>query len=159
MTPVTHRPPENLGPSFYLAANAALLILTGFICGLVIPAAPYPRLMLTAHIQFVVNGMISLLAGLMLRTSLSIAGKRAAAAIVWAHFSAWFLCFSEVGAAIWGARKTLPIAAAEAGASGAARWQETLVLVCHVIPALLFIAAWTLLVLGVYKSMITSRVS
>ncbi len=94
--------------------------------------------MLTAHIQFVVNGMISLLAGLMLRTSLSVAGKRASAAIVWAHISAWFLCFSEVAAAIWGGRKTVPIAAAEAGAAGAAPWQESLVLVCHLIPALLF---------------------
>jgi hydroxylaminobenzene mutase len=157
MSRITDRTPENLAASSYLAANAALLILTGFVCGLLVPAAPYPRLMLTAHIQFVVNGIISLLAGLMLRTSLSIAGKRAAEVIVVAHTSAWFLCSSEVGAAIWGARKTLPIAAAEAGASGAAPWQESLVLVCHMIPALLFIAAWTLLVLGVYKSKISTR--
>ena len=137
--------------SYYLTGNGALMILAGLLCGLTISAAPYPRLMLTAHIQFLVNGMISVLAGLMLKTSLSIVGRPSGLLIVWGHVLAWAVCFSEVAGAVWGAKGTLPIAAAQAGASGAAPWQESLVLACHVVPALVLIVAWILLVWGVYK--------
>ncbi len=137
----------------YLAANGALLILAGLLCGLTIPAAPYPRLMLTAHIQFLVNGMVSAFAGLLLKSSLCIVGKHTALVILGAHVSAWAVCLSEVAAAVWGATKTLPIAAAQAGATGAAPWQESLVMVCHVVPALLLIGAWTLLTWGAFKSL------
>jgi len=133
-----------------LYGDGALMILAGLLCGLTISAAPYPRLMLTAHIQFLVNGMVSVFAGLLLTTSLSIVGRRSGMLIVWGHISAWAVCFSEVAAAVWGTNKALPIAAAQAGASGAAPWQESLVVACHVVPALLLIAAWTLLVRGVY---------
>jgi len=142
---------DNLKQSYYLAGNGALMILVGLLSGMAVAAAPYPRLMLTAHIQFLVNGMVSVFAGIMLKTFLSVAGRRGATLIVWAHVSAWAVCFSEAAAAFWGANKALPIAAAQAGAPGAASWQESLVTVCHVVPALLLIAAWILLVLGVYK--------
>ncbi|MBI5853776.1 MAG: hypothetical protein HZB35_00775 [Nitrospirae bacterium] len=59
---------------------------------------------------------------------------------------------SEVAGAVWGAKAALPIAAAEAGAPGAAPWQESLVLVCHMVPALFLIAAWMLLIWGLYRS-------
>jgi (hydroxyamino)benzene mutase len=137
--------------SYYLTGNGALMILAGLLSGLTVAAAPYPRLMLTAHIQFLVNGMVSVFAGLMLKTTLSIVGRRGATLIVWAHVSAWALCFSEVAAAFWGANQTLKIAAVQAGAPGAASWQESLVTVCHVIPALLLIIAWLLLVWGVFS--------
>lgn len=138
--------------SYYLACNGALLILAGLLCGLVIPAADYPRLMLTAHIQFLVNGMISLFAGMMLKTSLAVVGRWGGTVVVVAHVSAWAVCLSEIAAAFWGANKTLPIAAGQAGATGAAPWQETLVLACHAIPALLLIVAWGVLVWGVSKA-------
>jgi hydroxylaminobenzene mutase len=144
---------NNHRSSSYLAGNGALLILVGLLVGLAIPAAPYPRLMLTAHIQFLVNGMISVFAGLLLMTSLSVVRGWSARLIVWGHVSLWAVCFSEVGAAVWGAKQTLPIAAAQGGAPGAESWQELLVQVCHVVPALLLIAAWILLVLGVYRNL------
>ncbi len=144
---------DNLKQSYYLTGNGALMILVGLLSGLAVAAAPYPRLMLTAHIQFLVNGMMSVFAGLMLKTLLSIVGRRSATLIVWAHVSAWAVCFSEVAAAVWGANKTLPIAAAQAGAPGAAAWQESLVTACHVIPALLLIVAWILLVWGVFRGL------
>jgi hypothetical protein len=64
--------------SYYLVANGALLMLAGLLCSLTVGVAPYPRLMLTAHIQFLVNGMMSVFAGLMLRKALAVAGIRAA---------------------------------------------------------------------------------
>jgi len=144
---------DNSRQSYYLTGNGALMILVGLLSGLAVAAAPYPRLMLTAHIQFLVNGMVSVFAGLMLKTFLSIVGRRSATLIVWAHVSAWAVCFSEVAAAVWGANKALPIAAAQAGASGAAPWQESLVIACHVVPALLLIIAWILLVWGVFRGL------
>jgi hydroxylaminobenzene mutase len=137
--------------SYYLAANGAVLMLVGLLCGLAVAAAPYPRLMLTAHIQFLVNGMVSVFAALLLRTSLAIVGQRSGWLIVGAHVSLWAVCFSEVLAAITGAKTTLPIAAAQAGASGAAPWQESVVTACHVVPALLLIAAWIVLFAGIYS--------
>jgi len=146
-------------PSRFLAANGALLMLTGLLVGVTVFAAPYPRLMLTAHIQFLVNGMVSVFAALLLKTSLSIVGRRSGRLIVWGHVLAWAVCVSEVGAAVWGANRALPIAAAQAGASGAAPWQETLILVCHVIPALFLIVAWTSLLRGVYRSRPTAKLA
>ena len=141
----------NPGQARYLTMNGAFMMLAGLLSGLTIAAAPYPRLMLTAHIQFLVNGMMSVFAGLMLKTSISIVSRRGGTLILWGHISAWAVCFSEVAAALWGANKTLPIAAAQAGAPGAAPWQESLVLACHMIPAFLLIAAWILLVRGVFR--------
>ena len=71
--------------------------------------------------------------------------------IVWGHVLAWAVCLSEVAGAICGTNKALPIAAAQAGASGAAPWQESLVVACHMVPALFLITAWILLVRGVYR--------
>ncbi|MBI3769276.1 MAG: hypothetical protein HY271_12420 [Deltaproteobacteria bacterium] len=151
MSVVSAAATDNTEQSYYLTGNGSLMILAGLLCGFTISAAPYPRLMLTAHIQFLVNGMMSVFAGLILRTSLSRVGRRGGMLIVWGHVSAWAVCFSEVAAAVWGAKKALPIAGAQAGASGAAPWEESLVVACHMVPALLLIAAWTLLIWGVYR--------
>jgi (hydroxyamino)benzene mutase len=127
-------------------------MLAGLLLGLAIAPAPYPRLMLTAHIQFLVNGMMSVFAGLLLRASLSVVGQASGRLILIGHVSTWAVCLSEVAGAIWGTSKALPIAAGQAGAAGGASWQETVVLLCHIIPGLALIIAWTLLVLGIWRS-------
>lgn len=135
-----------------LALNGAGLILAGLICGALIPAAPYPRLMLSAHnAGFTVSGTLSILAALLLNSSLSSIPRRPAAVVVWGHVSLWVLSFSEVAAAFWGTNQALPLAAAEAGATGGTPWQEMLVTVCHVVPAILLIVAWVILVWGVWR--------
>lgn len=138
--------------AFCLTANGALLILAGLLCGLAVSAAPYPRLMLTAHIQFLVNGMISVLAAILLKTSLSTVGRVSGLVVVGGHVLAWAVCLSEVAAAFWGAKRTLPIAAAQAGAGGASAWQESLVMACHMVPAVVLIVAWVLLVWGAFRA-------
>jgi (hydroxyamino)benzene mutase len=135
-----------------LALNGAMLMVVGLLCGPAIAAAPFPRLMLTAHIQFLLNGMMSVFAALLIKASLAQIGRRGGLTVIVGHVSAWAVGLAEIAAAFWGASKTLPIAAAQAGAPGAAPWQESLVTVCHVIPAILLLAAWIVLVLGIFRA-------
>lgn len=135
-----------------LVANGASMMLAGLLLGLAIAPAPYPRLMLTAHIQFLVNGMMSVLAGLLLATSLSVVGRLGGRLILLGHVLLWAVCLSEVAGAIWGTSKALPIAAGQAGAAGGASWQETVVLLCHLVPGVALIIAWALLVVGIWRS-------
>jgi len=100
-----------------LALNGALLLLAGLLAGAAIPAAPYPRLMLAAHCAgFTDSGLISMLAALLLSTSLCSVSPRAGSVIVWSHVTLWPLSLSEVAAAFWGTKETLRIAGAQAGA-------------------------------------------
>jgi hypothetical protein len=111
--------------------------------------------MLAAHSAgFTDSGLISMLAGLLLSTSLCSLTPRAASVVVWAHVSLWFLSFAEVAAAFWGTTKLLRIAGAQAGATGGAPWQEATVIICHAIPALVrrpgdFVNANALLRIGI----------
>jgi len=107
--------------------------------------------MLSAHnAGFTVSGMLSMVAGLLLGSSLCSIPQRAASAVIWAHVALWPLSLSEVAAAFWGTNKALPLAGAEAGATGGAPWQEAIVIICHAFPSLALMAAWALLVWGVW---------
>ncbi len=145
----------------WLALNGALLIFVGLFVGAAIPLVPYPRLMLSAHnAGFTVSGTLSMIAALLLATSLCSISGRSAKVVIVGHVSLWFLSAAEVAAAFWGTKQATPLAAAEAGAQGAAQWQETLVTLCHIIPAILLIIAWGILVWGVWRTiMIEGEVS
>ena len=139
-------------PASWLALNGALLLLVGLFVGAAIPLVPYPRLMLSAHnAGFTDSGMLSMAAAFLLSTSLCSLSRRAAITVISAHVALWALSFSEVAAAFWGTNKVLALAAAEAGAHGGAPWQESIVLFCHVVPAIMLIVAWMLLVWGVWQ--------
>ena len=132
-----------------LCLNGALLILSGYLCGAAIPHVPYPRIMLAAHSAgFMASGILSILAGLMLHTSLSSLSPGAARVAFFAHLTLWPLSLSEVAAAFWGTNKALAIAGAQAGAPGGAPWQESLVIAMHAIPALALMAGWAILAWG-----------
>ena len=141
---------SNRDYSFQLAANGTLLILAGLLLGPAIGAAPYPRLMLSAHTIFLGVGSLSLLAAMLLKTDLCIVGRGSGRLIVFAHVLEWVLCFSQVAGAVWGTTRALSIAGGQAGATGGAPWQETLVLVCQLVPSLFLLIAWALLVWGVF---------
>lgn len=136
----------------WLALNGTGLMFAGLISGALIPVAPYPRLMLSAHnAGFTVSGTLSILAALLLSSALSTISRRAAGIVIAAHVALWALSLSEVAAAFWGTSQAIPLAAGEAGAPGGAPWQETIVIVCHAVPALLLIVGWALLVRGVWR--------
>jgi hydroxylaminobenzene mutase len=61
------------------------------------------------------------------------------------------MALSEAANSWWGAAKTLPIAAAQAGATGAAPWQENIVLAAHVIGALAVLAFWIVILAELWR--------
>ena len=129
------------------------LIACGMLFGFVVPLVPYPRLGLTAHIQFCVQGFTVLLTGLVLQSDLTGSSsspdgedtqqRRQLAdslgwwqkqVIYWGCTSIWATMIAEAGNAWWGTRWTLPIAHQAAGILGrdvAARWMEMVVAVTH----------------------------
>jgi hypothetical protein len=139
-------------PAAWLALNGVLLMFTGLLVGAAIPLAPYPRLMLSAHnAGFTVSGMLSIVAALLLSSSLCSIPGWATTWVIWAHVALWPLSFSEVAGAFWGTKRAIPLAAAEAGAPGGTPWQEMVVIVCHIVPALLLMVAWAILVWGTWR--------
>ena len=51
----------------------------------------------------------------------------------------------------WGANQMLPIAAQQAGAAGAAAWQEAVVKLCHLPAGLGLVVSVALLIIGVVR--------
>jgi len=139
--------------STILVTNGALLIFAGYFCGAAIPHVPYPRLMLAAHSAgFMSSGIISILAGLMVRLAYSSVSGRIALVAIVGHVLLWPLSFSEVAAAFWGTNQALAIAGGQAGAHGGLPWQETIVTLSHAIPAVSLMAAWAVLLRGMWRA-------
>ena len=94
-----------------------------------------------------------MLAAFLLSSSLCSIPRRAAIVVISGHVALWALSLSEVAAAFWGTSQALPLAAAEAGAHGGAQWEESIVTVCHVVPAIMLIVTWVILVWGVWRAL------
>jgi hydroxylaminobenzene mutase len=128
--------------------NGLALILAGLLWGFAPPLTPYPRLAVGAHIQFETNGLLFVVLGvLLLKLPHSVGGKAVwvMAATAWLT---WLMALSEVANSWWGANQMLPIAAKQAGATGAAPWQELIVKLCHIPAALGLILSFVLLIIG-----------
>ena len=124
------------------------LIFAGLIWGFAPPLTPYPRLALGAHLQFETNGLLFVVLGvLLLKLPPSIGGK-AVWVIVVSAWLTWLMALSEVANSWWGANQMLPVAALQAGAAGAAPWEELVVKLCHVPAALGLILSLLLLIIG-----------
>jgi hypothetical protein len=59
---------------------------------------------------------------------------------------------SEVANSWWGTTQTLPIAASQAGVTGAESWQELIVRITHIGAGFALIIAWSLLIAGLIRS-------
>ena len=128
--------------------HGMLLVLVGLVWGLAVPATPYPRLALGAHIQLVTNGMLLMVLATALLAVPTRVGSKSVMVMQLAAFLTWAMALSEVGNSWWGTKGMLPIAASEAGASGGASWQELVVTLAHLGAGFGLIAAWVLLVIG-----------
>jgi (hydroxyamino)benzene mutase len=127
------------------------LILAGLIWGFAPPLTPYPRLALGAHLQFETNGLLFVVLGILLLKLPHRVGEKAVAVMVASAWLTWLMALSEVANAWWGTSQMLPIAAKQAGATGAAPWQELVVKLCHMPAALGLILSLGLLIIGVVK--------
>lgn len=128
------------------------LILTGLVWGIIIPFTPFPRLALTAHIEFEVNGLLVVALATLLLTLPHNVGPRSLRVISVTVWIVWAMMATEVANAWWGTNQTLPIAASQAGATGGAPWQETIVKLAHVIGAVGLITTLLLMVIGFVAS-------
>src|ERR1700722_14949041 len=125
------------------------LILAGLLWGFAPPMTPYPRLALGAHIQFETNGLLLMAVGILLLTVPNRIGRGALWVMVASAWLTWLMVLSEVANSWWGTNQLLPIAAKQAGATGAAPWQELIVKVCHIPAALGLILSFVLLIIGI----------
>ena len=122
--------------------QGAVYLLVGLLWGPAIPATPFPRLGLGAHLQLTTHGVMFLVAGLVISHLGVRAGSLACRILVLGPWLTWPVMLTEIANAFWGTRKMLPIAAAQAGAPGAAAWQEGLVTATHAFGALVLIVYW-----------------
>jgi len=127
------------------------LILAGLLWGFAPGLTPWPRLAVGAHIQFETNGLLFLVFGILLLALPHRVGAGAVRVIVVSAWLTWLMALSEVANAWWGANQMLPVAAAQAGAPGAAAWQELAVKLCHIPAALGLILSLVLLIDGFVK--------
>ena len=131
--------------------HGLMLVLVGLVWGLFVPATPFPRLALGAHVQFVTNGILFIVIATLLLALPHSVGRGSITVMLLSVWLTWAMALSEVANAWWGTRQTLPIIAGQAGASGGAPWQELIVTAAHVGAGLALILAWALLVVGVAK--------
>ena len=131
--------------------HGLMLVLAGLVWGLVVPDTPYPRLALGAHIQFETNGLLFIVLATLLLALPHRVGRLSVRVMLLAAWLTWAMALSEVANAWWGTNQMLPIAAAQAGATGGAPWQELVVKLTHIGAGLSLIVAWLLLVVGFVK--------
>ena len=124
------------------------LVLVGSVWGLVVPATPYPRLALGAHIQFESSGLLFIVLAILLLKLPHNVGRNSICVMVLSVWLTWPMVLSEAANAWWGTTQMLPIAASQAGATGGEPWQELVVKLTHMVAGLGLIIAWALLVVG-----------
>lgn len=134
-----------------ILTHGLALVLAGLLWGFGPPLTPYPRLAVGAHIQFEMNGLLFAVLGILLLQLPHRVGGKAVWVMVASAWLTWLMALSEVANAWWGASQILPIAAKQAGAAGAAPWQELVVKLCHISAALGLILSWVLLIIGFAK--------
>ena len=100
---------SQLVASIRLLQSGALLLTTGFVFGMFVHSTKYPRIALSAHINILQHGLLSIAAGLILRTEAVKLDEWQVWVVFVAHLYSWFVNFVSACNAWWGASKTTPI--------------------------------------------------
>lgn len=132
--------------------QGAVYMLVGLLWGLVVPASPFPRLALGAHIQLTAHGVMFLVAGLVVLHLPSANRGVSAKILTVGPWLTWPVMLTEMLNGWWGAAKTLPIAAAQEGATGGEAWQEAMVTLTHVLGGVVLIAYWGVIVAALFRA-------
>lgn len=127
------------------------LMLAGLIFCFAPPPVPYPWLALGVHIQFVTNGMLFVLFALVVLKVPHYVGLKSVRVMLVSAWLTWLMALSAAAYAWWGANQMLPIAARQAGATGAADWQEAVAKIRHLPAAVGLILSVALLVISVVE--------
>ncbi|KAJ3047957.1 hypothetical protein HK097_011019 [Rhizophlyctis rosea] len=138
------------------------LIVAGLVWGFFIPQTPFPRLALTAHIQFQAEGAMILLAGLLLnskpfpKSDVQVASTLSALQARLVRIGAimvWPILLSEVANAWWGTKATLPLLYAAGVPSHwtAEEWQELVLAVTHYGGSPFIVLAMGILLFSLFK--------
>jgi (hydroxyamino)benzene mutase len=91
----------------HLIQSGALLITTGLLWGPFIPKTPFPRAALSAHINFLQHGLLSIAAGLVLnRLTLS---EWQVLVVAIPHYYLWITDVVLIANSWWGTNKGLAI--------------------------------------------------
>ncbi len=139
--------------------QGAFYMMVRLLWGLVVPASPFPRLALGAHIQLTAHGVMFLVAGLVI-SQLPIRDDGLPAKILVAGpWLTWLVMLTEMANGWWGTAKMLPIAANQAGATGAGGWQENAVTFSHLIGAIVLITYWAVILIEMFRTTATSPAS
>jgi len=131
--------------------QGAAYMMVGLIWGMAVPATSFPRLALGAHLQLTAHGAMFLVAGLViLHLGLGTHGmpRRILIAGPWLT---WPVMLTEMANSWWGTRQMLPIAAQQAGAPGAAAWQEGIVTAAHLTGAVVLLVYWGTILFGLFR--------
>lgn len=135
-----------------LLIHGLAMVLAGLVWGFFVPATPYPRLALTAHIEFGLNGLLFIAMAVSLLTLRHKVGIKSIRIMMVAAWLTWALVLSEVASAWWGTNQILPLAAKQAGAAGGEPWQELILKLTHIIGGLGLAIAWALLLAGFLRN-------
>jgi len=134
-----------------ILVHGLLLVMVGLLWGFVVPHAPYPRLALGAHIQFVTNGLLIVVMAVLLLKLPHNVGPKSTAIMLLAAWLIWAMALSEAANAWWGTTQMLTISADQAKAKGGSGWQELVVKLTHIAAGVSLVAAWLALVIGFLK--------
>ncbi|KAK0622498.1 hypothetical protein B0T14DRAFT_563948 [Immersiella caudata] len=167
-----HHPPSPLQPfnlPLSLLRHGSGLIGFGLLFGFVVPLTPYPRLGLTAHIQFAVEGTMVVAAAALLNSKpfRTPAGQASDKRVVdylapwqrnvvyYGMTGIWVTLLSEAANAWWGTQWVLPIAHGAAGLAGsgpAKVWMERVVSVAHYPFAMLLATVWPVITTALFAA-------
>jgi len=119
--------------------QGAVYMMVGLVWGIAVPATPFPRLALGAHLQLTAHGVMYLVAGLVILHLGPGTGSVPRRILIAGPWLTWPVMLTEMANGWWGTRNMLPIAAQQAGAPGAAAWQEGIVTAAHLIGAVVLL--------------------
>ena len=132
--------------------QGAVYMLVGLVWGFVVPASLFPRLALGAHIQLTAHGVMFLVAGLVMLLLPLPKGGLTEKILIAGPWLTWPVMLTEMANGWWGANKTLPIAAGQAGATGSQPWQENIIAITHLIGGIVLIVYWTVIAAQLFRA-------
>jgi hydroxylaminobenzene mutase len=132
--------------------QGAVYMLVGLVWGFVVPASLFPRLALGAHIQLTAHGVMFLVAGLVMLHLPLPKGGLTEKILIAGPWLTWPVMLTEMANGWWGANKTLPIAAGQAGATGSQPWQENIIAITHLIGGIVLIVYWTVIAAQLFRA-------